>query len=80
MLSRIHIKELLAKRKRRYKGAARLGVEALELMVLEGRGVTDIAGCYGAQPNLVGAWVSKAKKRIRSDLTKSELEGLGRVS
>ena len=60
-----------------YKGAARLGIEALELKVLEGYGVTDIAHMYSTKPNLVGAWISRAAKLMREDLTSSEMEILG---
>ena len=52
-------------------------IEALELKVLLGYGVTDIARLYGTKANLVGAWMSKAVKQIRKDLTYAELETLG---
>ena len=69
--------EILRCRKAAYKGATRRGIEALELKVLQGYGVTDIARLYGTKPNLVGAWISKAAKQMREDLTSSELETLG---
>lgn len=68
----------LTERKRRYTGAARLGIEALLLKITDGYGVTDIAKLYGAKPNQVGAWISKAKKRILADLTQAELEAFGK--
>ena len=71
--------DILRRRKGIYKGAARRGLEALELRVLQGYGVTDIAYLYGMKPNLVGAWISKAAKQMREDLTRTERETLGVV-
>lgn len=76
-ISRLCVARLLETRKRSYRGAARLGVEALLLKTMDGCGVTDIARLYGCEPNLVGAWISKAKKKILSDLTAQELGELG---
>lgn len=69
--------DILRYRKGIYRGAARKGIDALELRVLQGYGVTDIAHLYGTRPNLVGAWISKAVKQMRKDLTRSEREMLG---
>ena len=76
-ISRLCVARLLKTRKRSYRGAARLGVEALLLKTMDGCGVTDIARLYGCEPNLVGAWISKAKKKLLSDLTAQELGELG---
>ena len=76
-LSTINTQDFLRKRKDRYAGSAKLGVEALELKVLGGYGITDIAKQYDAEPNLVGAWIAKAKKRIRLDISPEELDGFG---
>jgi len=76
-ISRLCVARLLETRKRSYRGAAQLGVEALLLKVMDGCGVTDIARLYGCEPNLVGAWISKAKKKLLSDLTVQELGDLG---
>lgn len=78
MISQWDACRFLSERKRRYTGTARLGVEALLLKIADGYGVTDIAKLYGAKPNQVGAWVSKAKKRILMDLTQAELEAFGK--
>ena len=67
-LSHVWAKEFLSQRKSAYTGCAKLGVEALELKVLGGYGVTDIAALYHAKPNLVGAWISKAKRKLREDM------------
>ena len=45
----------------------RLGVEALELKV-KGLSGSDIARLYGAKPNQVGAWISRAAQKIRKDI------------
>lgn len=76
-ISGINASEILNRRKTAYKGTARRGIEALEIKVMLGYGVTDIAKLYGAKPNLIGAWISKATKLMRGDLTNSELEILG---
>lgn len=73
-ISRLCASELLSRRKKTYKGAAKRGLYALELKVLDGYGVTDIAHLYNTKPNLVGAWISKATKQIREDLSPGELE------
>ena len=77
LLSDLCTSGFLETRKRRYDGSARLGVEALELKVLGGYGVTDIAKRYEAKPNLVGAWMTRAIKRIRSDISQEEIDALG---
>ena len=76
-ISRLCVARLLESRRRSYHGAARLGVVALLLKIMDGFGVTDIARLYGCEPNLVGAWISKAKKKLLSDLTAQELGELG---
>lgn len=76
-LSRICTREILARRKAEYHGCVKLGIEALELKVLDGYGVTDIAQLYNAKPKLVGAWISKATKKLREDMTAEELEAVG---
>ena len=66
LLGRLDTADLLADCKRRYIGVARLGVEALEWKV---KGLTgaDIARLYGAKPNEVGAWISRAKTKLKKD-------------
>jgi len=76
-LERISIGQVLGSRKARYTGSAKLGIEALELKVLEGYGVTEIARLYGSKPNEVGAWIARAAKKIREDATDGELYALG---
>lgn len=67
LLGRLDAADLLADCKRRYTGVARLGVEALELKV-KGLSGSDIARLYGAKPNQVGAWISRAAQKIRKDI------------
>lgn len=52
--------------KKQYKGTVRNGIEAIELKC---RGMTgsDIAKMYGVKPRLVGAWISKAKQKIKTN-------------
>lgn len=76
-IGRLWTLELLEKRKSVYSGVAKQGVEALELKVLKDYGTTDIAQLYHTEPKLVGAWISKAKKRIQQDLSREELRELG---
>ena len=76
-IGRLWTLELLEKRKSVYSGVAKKGVEALELKVLKDYGTTDIAQLYHTEPKLVGAWISKAKKRIQQDLSREELRELG---
>ena len=75
-LSRIWVNDFLEQRKASYSGCAKLGIEALELKVIDGYGVTDIAKMYASKPNLVGAWISKATQKIREDMTMSEYAAL----
>ena len=77
-LSQTWTKEFLRKRREAYRGCSRLGIEALELKVLHGFGVTDIAEFYQVKPNLVGAWISKATAKIRADMTEAERGSLAR--
>ena len=66
LLGRMDAADLLADCKRRYSGVARLGVEALELKV-KGLSGADIARMYHTTPNNVGAWISRAAKKIQKD-------------
>ena len=52
--------------KRRYRGVAKLGIDALVLKT-KGFDCKDIAVLYHTNPNNVGAWISRAAKKLRSD-------------
>ena len=65
--SSLFVEQVLEYGKRTYSGVARLGVEALELKIA-GYSGTDIAKLYGAQPNQVGAWISRAAKKLKKDV------------
>ena len=56
----------LAKAKLRYTGVALKGVEAMELK-LKGYSGAEIAALYGAKPNEVGAWISRARQKLLRD-------------
>lgn len=47
-------------------GVVRLGIEAL---ILKAKGMSgqEIAALYGVKPNHVGAWISRAAKRLRGN-------------
>lgn len=49
-----------------YRGVAKLGVDALVLKT-KGFDCKDIAGLYHTSSNNVGAWISRAAKKLRSD-------------
>ena len=55
---------LLVHYKREYSGVAQLGIEALELKI-RGYSGADIARLYHNEPNHVGAWISRAKAKLK---------------
>ena len=63
MLADMDVMQLLHRLKRQYTGTARLGIEAIELKV-KGYSGKEIAAMYGVKPNLVGAWISRAKQKL----------------
>lgn len=63
MLSNSFVYGLLASMKFEYSGTVRLGIEALELKV-KGYTGAEIARMWGVGQNHVGAWISKAKKKL----------------
>ena len=65
-LAREDILRLLHSLKQQYTGTVRLGIEAVELKV-NGYSGTEIAGIYGVRPNQVGAWISRAKQKLREN-------------
>ena len=65
-LDRICLSQLLEHGRRTYSGTARLGIEAMELMVSGCTGA-DIARLYGIKPNLVGARIARAVERLKKD-------------
>lgn len=52
--------------KKHYRGVAKLGIDALVLKA-KGFDCKDIAVLYHTSSNNVGAWISRAAKRLRSD-------------
>ena len=52
--------------KQEYTGTARLGMEAIEWKV-KGYSGKEIAAMYGVRPNLVGAWISRAKQKLKKN-------------
>lgn len=66
LIDRMDSAELLERYKRAYSGIARLGIEALELKI-KGFSGADIARLYNTEPNHVGAWISRAAKKMKAD-------------
>lgn len=60
------ILEWLELLKNEYKGITKLGIESIQWKVMGLRG-SDIAKLYGVKPNNVGAWISRAVKKIRDN-------------
>jgi RNA polymerase sigma factor (sigma-70 family) len=65
-IDEVEINILLQKLKNKYSGITLKGIEAIELKIKGYSGV-EIAALYGVKPNLLGAWISKAKKKIKQD-------------
>ncbi len=66
LIDRMDTAALLGSYKEAYSGVARLGIEALELKA-RGFSGADIARLYHTKPNHVGAWISRAAKKLRAD-------------
>lgn len=66
VISEIDIMNLLGTLKSQYTGIVYQGIEALEWKV-KGYSGTEIARMYGVKPNLVGAWISKAVKKLEQN-------------
>ena len=52
--------------KQEYTGTVRRGIEAIELEV-KGYSGTEIAEIYGVRANQIGAWISRAKQKLREN-------------
>jgi len=52
--------------KSEYDGVTRLGIEALELKV-KGYTGAEIAKLWGVKQNHIGAWITRAKKKLRQN-------------
>lgn len=66
MISQIDAAALLAQYKMAYKGAVRLGIEALELTVKD-FDKEDIAKLYHVTPSTIESRISRAKKALRQN-------------
>ena len=51
---------------RRYRGVARKGVKAIEMQIF-GYSTQEIAALYGVRYNVVAAWVSRARRMLKSE-------------
>ena len=66
LIDRMDSAVFLERYKEAYSGVARLGIEALELKI-KGFSGADIARLYNTEPNHVGAWISRAAKKLKAD-------------
>jgi len=66
LLSDAAVFDLLESVKRKYTGITRLGIEALELKV-KGYTGAEIAQLWGVEQNHIGAWITRAKKKLRQN-------------
>lgn len=57
---------LLNKTKQNYKGVALKGIEAMELKIKGYSGI-EIAKLFGVKSNNVGAWISRARDKLKKD-------------
>jgi len=60
------IDHLLERMKRKYSGVTLKGIEAIELKIKGYTGV-EIAALYKVKPNLLAAWISRAKNKLKED-------------
>lgn len=74
-ISELYVACVLEHGKRTYGGVAKLGIEALELKI-KGYSGTDIARLCHTKPNHVGAWISRAAEKLRSDPAAMGLLGM----
>lgn len=58
--------EVLAACKNRYRGITRQGIQAIEMELL-GFSSKEIAGRYGTTVNNINAWISRARKKLKTD-------------
>jgi RNA polymerase sigma factor (sigma-70 family) len=65
-ISETELDNLFCAIKKQYTGVALLGVQALELKV-KGYSGADIAKMWGVKQNHIGAWISRAKAKLRRD-------------
>lgn len=62
-VSRLETLAVLESVKQEYRGVTYRGIEALELKI-QGHRITDIATTYHVPVSHVGAWISRAKKKL----------------
>lgn len=65
-LSHLETLSVLESVKQEYRGVTYRGIEALELKI-QGYRITDIATAYKVPVSHVGAWISRAKKKLLSN-------------
>ncbi len=66
VISELDTIKLLQSLKEQYTGTVKKGIEALEWKT-KGYSGTEIADMYGVKPNLVGAWISRAVRKLEKN-------------
>ena len=66
IFSMIDVLLLLETLKQQYRGTTRLGIEAISWKV-KGYTGSQIARMYGVTPNFVGAWISRAVRKLKQN-------------
>ena len=66
LIAKMELDSLLSVYAEEYAGVTRLGIEAL-LMKSNGMAITEIAQLYQVKPSHVGAWISRAKSKLKSN-------------
>lgn len=65
-IAEMETQDLLHSHAAKYRGVARLGIEALSLKT-KGMSIAEIAALYDVPPSHVGAWISRGKQKLRQD-------------
>lgn len=66
LIAKMELDSLLSVYAEEYAGVTRLGIEAL-LMKSNGMAITEIARLYQVKPSHIGAWISRAKSKLKSN-------------
>jgi RNA polymerase sigma factor (sigma-70 family) len=66
IISNTAIFDLIESVKPEYDGITRLGIEALELKI-KGYTGAEISRLWGVKQNTIGAWITRAKKKLRQN-------------
>ena len=68
VIDAVTVEQLLRDFKDKYSGVARLGIEAIELKLL-GFSSKEIAERYGTTVNSINAWISRARSKLKKEVS-----------